>query len=301
MKNNSSQASSQKTSMDMSSRNVPLLRYASVDIEARLSLPSGSFTTPALSSSLLGGIMLMLIVYTPAFLFRESGAGVLVWRYLTAFERVPILIMFLSTWSVSMLTIKGLKIAGQRKAFEILFSPSDPEWSIARGNAMQVVDAIESRVQGVEQFMYLNRVTSVLRSIRNVGRVGDIDEMMQHRADNQELQIDGGYVVVKGFIWAIPVLGFIGTVAGLTQAIGKFGGVLSNKNSDLTAITGQLTQVIGGLDTAFVTTGESLLAALTIHLLLTFLRRADDQFMDECRDQCARNVTGRVRVSGDVG
>jgi len=279
----------------------PLLRYASVDIEARLSLPSGAFTTPALSSSLLGGIMLMLIVYTPAFLFRESGGGVLVWKYLTAFERVPILIMFLSTWSVSMLTIKGLKIAGQRKAFEILFSPSDPEWSIARGNAMQVVDAIESRVQGVEQFMYLNRVTSVLRSIRNVGRVGDIDEMMQHRADNQELQIDGGYVVVKGFIWAIPVLGFIGTVAGLTQAIGKFGGVLSNKNSDLTAITGQLTQVIGGLDTAFVTTGESLLAALTIHLLLTFLRRADDQFMDECRDQCARNVTGRVRVSGDVG
>ena len=279
----------------------PLLRYASVDPEARLSLPSGSFTTPALSSSLLGGIMLMLIVYVPAFIFRESGTGALVWKYLTAFERVPILIMFLSTWSVSMLTIKGLKIASQRKAFQIQFSPNDPEWSIARGNAMQVVDAIESRVQGVDNFMYLNRVTSVLRSIRNVGRVGDIDEMMQHRADNQELQIDGGYVVVKGFIWAIPVLGFIGTVAGLTQAIGKFGGVLSNKNSDLTAITGQLTQVIGGLDTAFVTTGESLLAALTIHLLLTFLRRADDQFMDECREQCARNVTGRVRVSGDVG
>jgi biopolymer transport protein ExbB/TolQ len=141
----------------------------------------------------------------------------------------------------------------------------------------------------------------VLRTIRNVGRVSDVDEMLQSRADNDELQIDGGYVVVKGFIWAIPVLGFIGTVAGLTTAIGKFGGVLNNKDADLRAITSQLTQVIGGLDTAFVTTGESLLAALSIHLFLTFLRRADDQFMDDCRDQCARHVTGRVRVSGDGG
>ncbi|MCE9620174.1 MAG: MotA/TolQ/ExbB proton channel family protein [Planctomycetes bacterium] len=275
----------------------PLLRFASVDPEARLSLPCGTYTTPSLSSTLLGSIAMMLVVYTPAFLFRGTEAGALVWKYLTAFERVPILIMFLSTWSVSILVLKALKIAAQRKAFQIHFAPDDPEWSIARTNAMQVVEAIESKVQGVESFMYLNRVTGVLRTIRNVGRVGDIDEMLQSRADNDELQIDGGYVVVKGFIWAIPVLGFIGTVAGLTQAIGKFGGVLSNKDSDLRAITGQLTQVIGGLDTAFVTTGESLLAALTIHLFLTFLRRADDRFMDDCRDQCARHVTARVRVS----
>ena len=39
----------------------PLLRFASVDPEARLSLPSGAFTTPALSSSLLGAIAAWLI------------------------------------------------------------------------------------------------------------------------------------------------------------------------------------------------------------------------------------------------
>ena len=147
--------------------------------------------------------------------------------------------------------------------------------------------------------MYLNRVTSVLRAVRNVGRVGDIDEMLQSRADNEELQIDGGYVSVKGFIWAIPVLGFIGTVLGLTEAIGRFGGVLGAQGSDLKTITTQLTQVIGGLDTAFITTGEGLVAALGIHLFLTFLRRADDRFLDDCRDQCSRHVTSRVRVTGN--
>ena len=274
----------------------PLLRYASVDPEARLSLPSGSFTTPALSSSLLGAIALMLGTYVPSFIFRHSEIGEVLWKYLTAFDRIPILIMFFSCWSVSILLIKSFKIVAQRKAFEIHFAPDDPEWSIARSNAMQVVEAIESKVQGVEGFMYLNRVTSVLRAVRNVGRVGDIDEMLQSRADNEELQIDGGYVPVKGFIWAIPVLGFIGTVLGLTEAIGRFGGVLGAQGSDLKTITTQLTQVIGGLDTAFVTTGEGLVAALGIHLFLTFLRRADDRFMDDCRAQCSRHVTSRVRV-----
>jgi len=149
--------------------------------------------------------------------------------------------------------------------------------------------------------MYLHRVTGALRSVRNVGRVGDLDEMLSSRADDDELQVDGGYVAVKGFIWAIPVLGFIGTVLGLTEAIGRFAGVLNNRNADLQSLTMQLTQVIGGLDTAFVTTGEGLVMALIIHLMLTAARRVDDALLDECRDACARHVTGRVRVAEGAG
>jgi hypothetical protein len=55
--------------------------------------------------------------------------------------------------------------------------------------------------------------------------------------------------------------------------------------------------VIGGLDTAFVTTGEGLVMALIIHLTLTLARRADDMLLDACREACARHVTGRVRVA----
>jgi biopolymer transport protein ExbB/TolQ len=182
----------------------------------------------------------------------------------------------------------------------VRFAPDDPAWHISRATAMQVVSAIEGSVEGVEHFMYLHRVTGALRSVRNVGRVGDLEEMMSNRAADDELQVDGGYVPVRAFIWAIPVLGFIGTVLGLTEAIGQFGGVLAQKDADLQALTRQLTQVIGGLDTAFVTTGEGLVMALIIHLVLTLARRADDMLLDACRDACARHVTGRVRVAEGI-
>jgi biopolymer transport protein ExbB/TolQ len=278
-----------------------VLRFARVDPEARLGMPVGRYTTPAFSTGLLSALALMAVVYGAAFPFRDTEAGATVWKYLTAFDRIPIAIAFFSCWSIAIIVIKLLKVRAQRMALRVRFAPDDPEWHISRATAMQVVEAIEGAVEGTERFMYLHRVTGALRIVRNVGRVGDLDEMLSSRADDDELQVDGGYVAVKGFIWAIPVLGFIGTVLGLTEAIGRFAGVLNNRNADLQSLTMQLTQVIGGLDTAFVTTGEGLVMALIIHLMLTAARRVDDALLDECRDACARHVTGRVRVAEGVG
>ena len=274
-----------------------VLRFASVDPEARLRLASGRFTTPAMGTSLLLGLAMMGVVYGGAFPFRAGSWGEVVWRYLTAFDRIPIFIAFFSCWSLSVIVLKLLKVRAQRLALRVRFAPDDPAWHISRATSMQVVSAIEGAVEGVDRFMYLHRVTGALRSVRNVGRVGDIEDMLSSRAEDDELQVDGGYVPVRAFIWAIPVLGFIGTVLGLTEAIGRFGGVLAQKDADLETLTRQLTQVIGGLDTPFVTTGEGLVMALIIHLALTLARRADDLLLDECREACARHVTGRVRVA----
>jgi len=278
-----------------------VLRFASVDPEARLGMPVGRYTTPAFSTSLLAGLLLMAVVYGTSYAFRNAGhAGATAWQFLTEFDHIPNVIAFFSCWSIAIIAIKLLKVRAQLLALRVRFTPDDPEWHISRATALQVVQAIEGAVEGTERFMYLNRVTGALRSVRNVGRVADLDEMMTSRANDDELQVDGGYVAVKGFVWAIPVLGFIGTVMGLSSAIGRFSTVLANRTTDVQALTMQLTQVIGGLDVAFVTTGEGLVMALVIHLMLTGSRRMDDRLLDACREACARHVTGRVRVAEGV-
>jgi biopolymer transport protein ExbB/TolQ len=54
--------------------------------------------------------------------------------------------------------------------------------------------------------------------------------------------------------------------------------------------------VIAGLDTAFVTTGEGLVAALAIHLLQVFVRRQDETFLDEVREAATAEIVARVRL-----
>lgn len=275
-----------------------VLRYSRIDPEARLGLPAGRFTNPAASTSMLAGATAMAIVYGAAYLLRDGEVGAVLWRYLTAFAGIPIPMAALASWAIAILLLKSLKISAQRRSLGLRFVPSDPGFTLGVSTVGRVIEAIESCVDEPERFMYLRRVLRALRSIRNVGRAAEVDEMLRSQADADEAVMEGGYTLVRGFTWAIPVLGFIGTIVGLTEAIGRFGGVLAARDGELAAITQRLTEVIGGLDTAFVTTGEGLVAALAIHLLQTFVRRQDEAFLDEVADACATSVVARVRLVG---
>jgi biopolymer transport protein ExbB/TolQ len=203
---------------------------------------------------------------------------------------------FLAAWATAILLLKSLKIRAQRAALRLRFMPTDPGFTVSSATAERLIEAIETSVEEPERFMVLARVLRALKSVRNVGRVADVDEMLATRAEQDENIVEGGYTLVRGFVWAIPVLGFIGTIVGLTAAISRFGGVLGQPGLALESITAQLTEVIAGLDTAFVTTGEGLVAALAIHLLQVFVRRQDETFLDEVREATTAEIVARVRL-----
>ena len=93
----------------------------------------------------------------------------------------------------------------------------------------------------------------------------------------------------------MPVLGFIGTVLGLSHAVGGFGDVLRSAN-DVKEITSSLTTVTSGLGTAFETTLLALVAAVAIQLRMTFLKKSEEDFLDSCREYCMVNVVRRLRL-----
>lgn len=277
---------------------TPVLSFASCDPERRLGLPSGRFTTPSALSSLVIGVLGMAAMYGVGWFVRDTRIGAVAWELLTGYAGIPIPIAALSCWSAAILLVKSFKIRAQRAALRLRFMPEEAGFALTVGSADQVMRTIEAAVDEPRQFLLLNRVLDALRSIRNIGRIGDIDEMLDSAAEADEAAMDSGYTILRGFIWAIPVLGFLGTIIGLTDAISQFGGVLDASNASVDALTAQLTLVLAGLSTAFVTTGEGLVAALLIYLAQTFVRRADELLLDDCRQYALRNVVSRVRVDG---
>lgn len=283
---------------------APLVRFARVDPEARLGLPAGPNTTPSFSTCLLATAIAGGLVYAGAYLAQgETGWtwAPVAWEYLTGFGRIPIPIALLSIWCLAFLGLKALKIRAQRRALSIAFVPEDTAFALNAATADAVVDAIDRAADEPMRFLFLARCRTVLRMMRNLGRVGDVDDVLSSRGDADEASIDSGYVVLRGFIWAIPVLGFIGTVVGLTQAMGRFGAALRSAGKDMEAITQQLTGVLAGLDTAFITTAEALIAVIFIHLLQVVVRRADEQLLDDLRTAAGNAITARVRIAPEAG
>jgi len=281
----------------MSASNLPLLSYSRLDPEARVGLPSGALTTPSAVTCFLLTTVIGGAVYTASYLTREGDWGAVVWEYLTAFGRIPIPITILSIWSLVFLVLKALKIRAQRAALRVHFVPDDTAFVLSAASADSVVDAIDRAADQPARFMFLSRSRSVLRVMRNLGRVSDVDDLIASRGDQDESTIDSGYTILRGFIWAIPVLGFIGTVVGLTQAMSRFGSALRAAGKDVDAITQQLTGVLSGLDTAFITTAEALIAVIFIYLIQTAVRRADEELLDDVNRACFDAIVSRVRIT----
>jgi biopolymer transport protein ExbB/TolQ len=132
--------------------------------------------------------------------------------------------------------------------------------------------------------------------LRNLGLVADVDDILRSQADSDESGLETSYSMLAAFVWAIPVLGFIGTVQGLSMAIGGFGGVLQGA-SELEGIKAALQTVTGGLATSFETTFQALVAALFIQLALVYLKKSEEEFLDTCSEYCLKHVVNRLRMT----
>jgi hypothetical protein len=91
------------------------------------------------------------------------------------------------------------------------------------------------------------------------------------------------------------VLGFIGTVLGLSLAIGRFTQTLQ-AGGDLELIRASLQGVTGGLATAFESTLVALTFTLILQLVITFQQKREMAFLDECNDYCHSHIVAKLRL-----
>ncbi|MEY2712821.1 MAG: hypothetical protein RL005_1043, partial [Planctomycetota bacterium] len=193
-------------------------RFKALDPEARWGFKAGHGTTPSQLACLIATVAVAGGAYLVVGLLRGTAIGAFLWHEMTAYQYIPIPVIVFTVWCLAFLWLKALKIRAQRAVLAAPVLPTANTFTLTSETADAVVDRIDAIADEPERFLYLARVRGVLRMMRNLGRVGDVDELLASRADQDEASNDSGYTVLRGFIWAIPVLGFIGTVLGLTEA-----------------------------------------------------------------------------------
>jgi len=271
----------------------PELSFDRSDVERRIGFPAGQYTSPGPLLSVVGAIILTVAFYGVLSMFSDSYFA----EMFTQRSAVPYIIVFLAAWSVMILFVKQRKVALQRRALAIKLLPEDDlGFVLTPESAEQILNKLYVAVDDPKRFLLTRRIQTALSNLRNMRRIGDVDDVLQSQAENDEAVSDSSYTVLRGLIWAIPVLGFIGTVWGLSQALGSFGGVLAGAG-EISELRTALQSVTGGLSTAFETTLQGLVAALCVHMWMIMVRRREEQFLDACKDYCQKNIVGRLRLS----
>ncbi|MEM8828023.1 MAG: MotA/TolQ/ExbB proton channel family protein [Cyanobacteria bacterium P01_G01_bin.19] len=89
---------------------------------------------------------------------------------------------------------------------------------------------------------------------------------------------ESSYSVPRIFIWAIPLLGFVGTVIGISGAVSSFSGVLET-SGDVEAIKGGIGNVTTNLGLAFDTTLLALFLSVVVMIPLVLVERYESKLL----------------------
>ncbi|MBL8819037.1 MAG: MotA/TolQ/ExbB proton channel family protein [Planctomyces sp.] len=269
----------------------PEISWYRSDVEQMLYFSGGRFTRVNTLLSFLSGLLIGSVFYGLLLLGPDSIRTKFVdqgW--------IPYATVMLAAWSVAILFYKWLKLRMQRRCLQLQVVPEHPEFVLSPQSVDQVIDQIGRLVDDPRQFVLMNRICIALANLKNLGRVTDVDEILRSQAESDEAISESSYILLTGFLWAIPILGFIGTVLGLSIAIGEFGTVMAGGDAGADALLPALRQVTGGLAIAFDTTLVALVFALIIQLAMTFLKKSEQEFLDNCAEYCSRNIVNRLRL-----
>lgn len=274
---------------------TPILSWYKGSLEDRFRFASGKNTDVNFLFSGMIGFLLTGVFYGGLIAIeRGLGSNFVVEKFLDR-GVVPPIVCFLFFSCLATLWVKRKKIELQRTPLLVAVLPQKSDFALTRGNVQTYIDRMESIADAPTRFILLNRIQIALTTFRNLGMATEAIQALDNQADSDEAQIEGSYNVVAGIIWAIPVMGFVGTVLGLAGAMDGFGSTLA-MSDDLGAVRDALTTVVGGLSTAFDTTLLGLIGAVVLQLHSTFTKKREYQMLDECGTYCREHLIGRFTV-----
>ena len=272
-----------------------LLDWHLGDIEQRFGFNGGKYTDvntwfAVLVTLLLCGAFFIGLCYVPASIRASRAVAIILERGWT-----PYAMVLLFAFAMMILFVKWRKLAFQRKAFKIELIPVGNNFALGPETALDVIKVLNESVDDPKRFVLFNRIERALLNLKNVGNLSDVSEMLRSQAENDESHMDSSYSLLAGIVWVIPILGFIGTVTGLSGAIGGFGAVL-NADATVSSLRDSLAPVTGNLGVAFDTTFLALVFAMSIQMLTTLLRKEEELFLDACRDYAHVNIISRLKM-----
>lgn len=268
-----------------------LLNLVPTDGQDRAAVPvaqadqAGRAAGPTDSSGQGGGSWFQAAIQTFGVPFVRPGN---VWTV------VPGMLFFF--WGMTTLFLKSAKIRFQERALNLTVVPNQPDFILNVNSAKEVLERLLAMVDHPRHFVLLNRIERALANLHHLGTVGDVSTILKTQAENDENQTASSYTLVSGMVWATPVLGFIGTVLGLSMAISSFTKTLQ-AGADTAKIRDSLQQVTGGLSTAFETTLVALVCALIMQLYINYLQHREAEFLDACNDYCHAHVVAKLRLT----
>ncbi len=220
--------------------------------------------------------------------------------------RISEAIFLMCVWSLFLVLYRFRAHRRQYRAYEALLDAELHE-SLSQG---VFVSNLEERIQEigahleqkkVRQFqssLIFQRVRRIFLYLKAIPRKEEIKTILDYQAELDYNRLQGRYTLLNVFIWAIPIVGFIGTVFGIGQSIGEFSEFI--RGADSGSLGGQLRSALGGvtsgLSVAFNTTFLALAGVIPVMVFASSTRKAEEDLLLNIEEYCLEELLPHLHV-----
>lgn len=157
-------------------------------------------------------------------------------------------------------------------------SLSDPACSL---NHTTLEQAIEDGDSASQRTWFVRRLTDACAFVQARNTTAGIEDHLRYLGELASDQLHRSYAFVRTITWAVPILGFLGTVIGITMAIA---------NVTPEQLDSSLGEVTGGLAVAFDTTALALALSIVMVFASFLVERSEQQLLADVEDFSIRHL-----------
>ncbi len=218
--------------------------------------------------------------------FRMIDSGTItdpiVIRYLAGnwIEYVEVTMFFVG---MAALVGKSLDIIRQRLRLGVDYLSPAPKEGQDPEEAASLLESLPGEFEKNGKSFLIRRLREAIDFVDRTGTADGLEDHLKYLSDVDAARAARSYGLVRFIVWAIPIMGFLGTVIGITVAIANL------SPTQLENISG----VVAGLGTAFDTTATALGLSMVLMFVQFLVDRTEQSLLADVDDSAWEMLAGR--------
>lgn len=203
------------------------------------------------------------------------------------YEQLACLILMM--WAMIIIVFKFSKVFSEQSMSDHHFLKISRGERIIPEDALAYYKEVESQVRRIPRLrgrILPEVILSALHRFDATRSIQDAAHAVSERAEMAYEQLESDLSLVRYIAWAIPSVGFIGTVRGISEALGQ---------ADM-AIQGDISGVTSSLGLAFNSTFIALLLSIGLMLLVHLLQSRQETLIIDIEDWVTKRVIGLMKT-----
>ena len=201
------------------------------------------------------------------------------------FEQETCFILML--WAMAIMTYKGVQTSREHKLLEVELVPVAEGTKVLPEDSREYARHVQSLPDSEQRLLLPRSLLAALARFSATRNIQDVSATAHAVCESESERLDSELSMVRYIAWAIPSIGFIGTVRGIGEALGQ-----AHK-----AVEGDIAGVTQSLGVAFNSTFIALLISIVLMFLLHQLQLQQERLVLETETYLDRHLIQHLRVS----